>query len=422
VLLLTRAAAAEFSYRDSQRVSNPKLFNFGSNSSGSLDNYKVIDLSANVQVGASCGEMNVATNLQSNLNDLLGDDFFKGVGNKIQSAGGMLALCYLSPSYCAIAKHMRLSSHFLSQLNLDSCSMIDKYIDTRVSDYEISKQQCVRGRMEANGNNVKSALEECSGKADELMDWSGKSSGPVKANALLDSTAKWAGINGEDASHTLAVTKALVGETVVARGGVEVEFGERKKLITPREMINEVGRDNEKILEEILTEIDGNRTSWDNNAETREKVEKVFAGQMSSTTALSTLRKLSHLPFRQRSEAVSRLSKALASHQVVKDAEKSLELLGLAARNPNLPPARQQEAVALREQLKDQLDLTVRMRSQNEDDLGNVIESISSEGDYFEDGVIRRRLESDSSARGRARVSESYFDCSDKAFCLKELN
>jgi hypothetical protein len=273
--------------------------------------------------------------------------------------------------------------------------------------------------MQSNGNNVKSALEECSGKADELMDWSGKSSGPVKANALLDSTAKWAGLKGDDAQHTLEVTKALVGETVVANGGVEVEFGARKKLITPREMINEVGHDNIESIEEILAELDRDSTAWRSNPDVRDKAEKVFGGQMSSDAAMAALRKLSYLPIKQRSEAVSRLSRALATHQVVKDAEKSLEVLSLASRNPNLPPARQQEAMALREQLRDQMDTTVRLRSENDSDLGGVLDSINSEGGYFEEGVVRRKVESNTSTKTRSRLSETYFDCSDPAFCMQ---
>ncbi|MGE3682712.1 MAG: hypothetical protein AB7G93_13385 [Bdellovibrionales bacterium] len=400
-------------------MSSPRLLDLGANGQSSLDRYKVIDLSANVEVGTSCGEMDVSANLRANLNDLLSDDFFKGMGNKIQGAGGMLALCYLSPSYCAIAKHMRLSSHFLSQLNLDSCGMIDKYIDTRVSDYEMSKQQCVRSTMERNGNNVKGAIERCgdSGRNLDLSDWSGGSKGPVRANALIESTAKWAGLKGDDAARVIEVTKAFVGDTVVASGGVEVEFGARKKLTTPREFINEEGKASEERINDLIAEIDRNDGSWHLNRTMQDKVAETFKGEMSPEVGYETLRKLSFMPTAQRGQAVRKLSRALASHRVVEDAEKSLELLSLAARNPNLPPLRQQEAISLREQLKDQLELTLAMRKGERNELADVLGSIHSEGDQFESGVSRRKLEGEASKHNQERLKDFFMDCSDAVFC-----
>ena len=77
-LISLSAAAADFSYKDSSKVnlSSPKLLDVGRTEKSSLDRYKIVDLSANVTVGSSCGEMNISKNLRANLNELLGDAGF----------------------------------------------------------------------------------------------------------------------------------------------------------------------------------------------------------------------------------------------------------------------------------------------------------------------------------------------------------
>lgn len=417
--LLGPYARADFSYRNSTRVDGMGLRNLSDPKPTYLDRYKVIDLSANVEVGSSCGEMNVATNLQANLKDLLNDDFFNGVGNQIQSAGGMLALCYLSPSYCSLAKHMRLSSHFLSQLNLDSCSMIDKYVDSRVADYDMSKQQCVRKQMSENGRDVKAALEACGRgqQLDKLEDWAGGKGGPVKANALIGSTAKWAGLTGGDSDRIVKMTKAFVGDTVVANGGIQVEFGEKSRLTTPREYISQESTVVAEKLNDLIDELnrDDNKVSFDPS--TKRKIGEIFESSLTQDVAFDTVRKLAYLPTRARREAVQRLAQSVAANNVAQDAEKSLEVLALATRNPNLPPHRQQEAMALRQQLKDSLDVTLDMRKSGGEQLREVLNSIQNEGSYYESGIVRRNFESQASKHNQGRLKNMFFDCSDSTFC-----
>lgn len=417
--LLGPYANAEFSYRNSTRVDSLGLRNLSDSRPTSLDRYKAIDLSANVEVGSSCGEMNVATNLQANLRDLLSDDFFKGVGNQIQSAGGMLALCYLSPSYCAIAKHMRMSSHFLSQLNLDSCSMIDKYVDSRVADYDMSKQQCVRKQMAENGRDVKAALEACGRgqRLDKLEDWAGGKGGPVKANALIESTAKWAGLKGDDSDRIVKMTKAFVGDTVVANGGVKVEFGEKSRLTTPREYISQESLVVAEKLNDLIDELNRDDDQVNFSLQTKKKIGEVFQNSLTQDVAMDTVRKLSYLPTRSRREAVQRLAQSVAANNVTQDAEKSLEVLALAARNPNLPPHRQQEAIDLRQQLKDSLEVTLDMRKSGGEQLREVLGSIQKEGTYYESGMVRRNFEGQASKHNQRRLKSLFFDCSDSTFC-----
>lgn len=424
ICVFCKTAVAEFSYRNTTRVNSMGLRNLSDTSPTSLDRYKIINLNASVEVGTSCGEMDISTNLQGNLKDLLGDDFFKGVGNQIQSAGGMLALCYLSPSYCAIAKHMRMSSHFLSQLNLDSCAMIDKYIDSRVADYDMSKQQCVRKKMSENGRDVKSALEDCGrGQVfDKLEDWSGGKGGPVKANALIESTAKWAGLKGDDSDRIVQMTKAFVGDTVVANGGVQVEFGPKARLSTPREYISEQSRMVAEKLNELLDDLNSNEVRGSFSASTRKKIDEIFTSGLTTEVATETVRKLSYLPTRSRREATYRLAQVVAANNVAQDAEKSLEILALASRNPNIPPHRQKEAMELREQLKDSLEMTLDMRRSGGDQLRDVLNSIQNDGSYHESGIVRRNLEGQAAKHNQGRLNDLFFDCSDSTFCNSGRN
>lgn len=417
VFLFSSFANADFSYRNSTRVNSLGLRDLSDSSPTSLDRYKVIDLSAKVEVGSSCGEMNIATNLQANLKDLLSDDFFKGVGNQIQSAGGMLALCYLSPSYCAIAKHMRMSSHFLSQLNLDSCALIDKYVDSRVADYDMSKQQCVRKKMSENGRDVKAALEECGNGLSKLEDWAGGKNGPVKANTLIESTAKWAGLRGDDSERVIQMTKAFVGDTVVTDGKVSVEFGPKARLTTPREYISEESTAVAEKLNDLMEEIDRGEVQGAFSRSTRKKIAETFEKGLPEDVALEAVRKLYYMPNRSRRDAIRRLSQVVAANNVAQDAEKSLEVLALASRNPNLPPHRQKEAMELRQQLKDSLEATLELRKSGNEQLRTVLASVQEDGSFYESGVTRRNLESQVSKTNQGKLREMFFDCSDSTFC-----
>lgn len=417
ILVMSGFAKADFSYRNSTRVNSLGLRDLSDASPTSLDRYKVIDLSAKVEVGSSCGEMNIATNLQANLKDLLSDDFFKGVGNQIQSAGGMLALCYLSPSYCAIAKHMRMSSHFLSQLNLDSCALIDKYVDSRVADYDMSKQQCVRKKMSENGRDVKAALEECGNGLSKLEDWAGGKNGPVKANTLIESTAKWAGLRGDDSDRVIQMTKAFVGDTVVTDGKVSVEFGPKARLTTPREYISEESTSVAEKLGELMEEIDRDEVQGAFSPQTRKKIADTFEKGLPPDVALEAVRKLYYMPNKSRRDAIRRLSLVVAANNVAQDAEKSLEVLALASRNPNLPPHRQKEAMELRQQLKDSLEATLELRKSGTEQLRTVLASVQEDGSYYESGVTRRNLESQASRTNQGKLKEMFFDCSDSTFC-----
>lgn len=417
--LSSLAAGSEFSYRNSTRVNSMGLRNLSNTDPTSLDSYKIVNMSANVEVGTSCGEMNISTNLQSNLKDLLGDDFFKGVGNQIQGAGGMLALCYLSPSYCSIAKHMRMSSHFLSQLNLDSCAMIDKYVDNRVADYDMSKQQCVRKKMGENGRDVKAALEECgSGNpADQMGDWAGGKGGKVNANELIGSTAKWAGLSGADSNRIIQMTKAFVGDTVVVDGGVRVEFGGKSRLTSPREYISEQSISVAERLNTLVDDLNGDNPQTSFSNLTKKKIVDIFEKGLPDDVAEETVRRLSYLPNRSRREAVQRLAQAVAVNNVTQDAEKSLEVLTLASRNPNLPPHRQKEAIELRQQLKDSLEMALDMKKSGSEQLREVLGSIQKDGSYYESGVVRRSLEGQASSHNKGRLNDMFFDCSDSTFC-----
>ena len=137
---------AELNYRSSKELTtgNPELFNYSGIREGSLKDYKVVDLSASVDIGSNCGQMDVSANLRANMKEFMSGDFFKGLGNQITNAGGMLALCYLSPAMCSLTKNMRITSSMASDLDLNACSMIEKYQDQQIAVYEKERSQCLR--------------------------------------------------------------------------------------------------------------------------------------------------------------------------------------------------------------------------------------------------------------------------------------
>jgi len=133
----------------------------------------------------------------------------------------------MSPTWCAILKHTQVSANFLSQMRLDQCALIDRYTDSRTDDYYRERQECVRQKIADNGGNLEQAMGECQGGVygANLANWAGQSGGgKTPVSKLIESSAKWAGLSGPEATRTTDLLKAFVGDTVVASGNVSVEL------------------------------------------------------------------------------------------------------------------------------------------------------------------------------------------------------
>ncbi|MBY0316350.1 MAG: hypothetical protein K2Q26_12560 [Bdellovibrionales bacterium] len=416
-LTLSPSLFADLNYRSTTRIGNPDLYDLNFGRESRLQDYKVVDLSASVNVGSNCGQMDVGANLRSNLKEFLNGDFFQGVGNQIVDAGGLLALCYLSPAMCSITKNLRLESGLTSAMDLDACSMIEKYQDQQIAVYERERSQCMRRELQRNGNNVKLALKTCGGNNYEhnLADWSGGDKN-VNLNRLIESTAKWAGLKGDDAERTIELTKAFVGDTVIGRGGVEVDFGARKRIVSPSEIIEE-----EKVL--LAKGLNSLFKDYDENWHIKDdEIKKIFEDRLPLPVARNLVQKLSFLPHQEREMAIHKLSKSVATQSGVDKVEKSMEILLLASRNPNIPDAQKLEAKQLGEQLKDSLELGVHAKSKEYAGLERVVSQITTEGQKYEDWENQDLIGVEKANFSRKSLQQEYMDCSDKVFCAEVSN
>jgi len=271
--------------------------------------------------------------------------------------------------------------------------------------------------MQRNGNNVKLALKACGSNNYEhsLADWSGGEKN-VNMNRLIESTAKWAGLKGEDAERTVELTKSFVGDTVIGRGGIEVDFGSRKRIVSPSEVIEEEKILLAKGLNTLFKNYDENWTIKD------EDIKKVFENRLPLPVAKNLVQKLSFLPYREREMAISKLSKAVATQSGIDKVEKSMEVLLLASRNPNIPDAQRLEAKQLSEQLESSLKLGVQAKSQEYANLERVVSRITEEGQKYENWENRDAIGVEKARFSRKSLQQEYMDCSDKVFCAEVSN
>ena len=99
-----------------------------------------------------------------------------------------------------------------------------------------------------------------------------------------------------------------------------------------------------------------------------------------------------------------------------RDMNRSMDVLTVAAQNPNLPPNRKQEIEQKRLALKDQVDLTLKLRQQSKP-LGEVMQFISSEGIAAQDEATQTNLNIETGIEAKAAHSARMNDCADGVFC-----
>lgn len=405
-------AFADLSYRDSVRLGSTDRFDLGRQRQGSLQDYRIVDLSASVDVGSNCGQMNVGANLRANMKEFLNGDFFKGLGNQITDAGGLLALCYLSPAMCSITKNLRITSGLTSAMDLEACSLIEKYQDQQIAVYERERSQCVRSELKRNGNNVKEALKSCGENSYEnkIRDWAGGEN-QVPVNRLIESTAKWAGLTGNDAANTIELTKAFVGDTVIGKGGIDVDFGKRNRIYTPTDLIEDEQKFIAKQLNDYLNYSSSSLGVKD------EDVVKIFEDRIPLSTGRRIVQKLSYLPQADKEMFVQKISKAIATQSSVEKMEKSMELLQLASRNPNVPDAQRLEAKQLSEQLKSSLELSLRLKNSESESFEKTLSQAFNESQKYENWEFVDGLSSEKLNFDKKSLKSDFLDCTDRVFC-----
>lgn len=392
-----------------------------------FDKFRTVDLSASIGVGSDCGRIDVKSTLRSSLQNILDSKYFGDMGRDILAASPMLLTCYFSPTWCAILKHSQVNAHWLSNMRLDQCSLVDKYVDSRVEDYYQERQSCVRQAIEANGGNLESAMESCRGNnmwQADLVDWAGSPSGQkTSSNRLIDSSAKWAGMNDAESQGSLNLVKALVGDTVISKGGVSVEYGPRQTLLTPRTYLQSLEKVTyDRLCNGLIKRVNdsGGKVSLDRLIENKEILEVGVAGERPLIDR-QTLRSLGAMPYRQQTLACRKLSDAVSMTVFSQDVNRSLDVLSTLAQNPNLPPHRKQEIETKRKMLKDQVELTLELLRERNEPINAVLAQINAEGGRLQTENVDHQLTTESNQERESKNTGYFFDCSDGVLCSEQM-
>lgn len=425
ICISSLATAKEFNYRHSSELSSSDyLFKERSNQNDAVfDNYQTIDLGFSLGVGADCGKVDFKSTLQGTLKNLLDAKYFESVGNSILAASPMLLTCYFSPTWCSILKHTRVNANFLSQMRLDQCALIDKYVDNRTEDFKKERQECVHKAIQRNGGNMEEAMKQCQSGGDysvDLANWAGSRFGSKAGqNKLIESSAKWAGFNSEEAKRSVGLLKALVGDTVIGKGRVSVEYGPSKHALTPRTRLYEIEKDTyEKLCKGLLKKIDnnGNRLSIDRLIKDDE-LKEIGGNKQETYVDKQTLRYLSYLPFIKRGSYCRKLASSIALTKFSDEMNRSLDMLNILEQNPNLPAKRKDEISYKRKKLKDSIEATLQLQEVKNTPLNTVVSQITKEGRFYQGQATERSFDNESSRINSRRSQRQFFDCSDGVLC-----
>lgn len=388
-----------------------------------FDKYRTIDLGVQLGVGSDCGRIDFKSTLRASLQNILDAKYFGDMGKDILAASPMLLTCYFSPTWCAILKHSQLNAHWLSQMRLDQCSLIDKYTDSRVDDFYQERQSCVRRAIEANGGNMEQAMESCRGSnvyQADLANWAGGKYGQkVSSNRLIDSSAKWAGLDGPEAKGTVDLLKSLVGDTIVSKGYVSVEYGPRSTPLTPRTYLASLEKASfDKLCGGIIKKVtDSNGTVSIDRLVTDDELQSLSPNTEQLLVDRQTIRSLAYMSPKQRGYACKKLSDAVAMTVFSTDVNRSLDVLTTLSQNPNLPPQRKQEITDKRKALKEQIEVTVELQHERSEPLNNVLSQINTEGRRLQSEAVAEDLTNDANSTGNRRADVNFMDCSDAVMC-----
>lgn len=383
--------------------------------------FQIVDLNVDLGFGADCGKVDFKSTMRSSLKNLLDAKYFGDLGRDIVGASPLLLTCYFSPTWCAILKHLRTSAHYVAQMRLDQCALIDKYTDDRAEDFYKERQSCVRQKIKNDDGDLESAMDSCKNVYDvDLANWAGKSQGEkAETNRLIESSAKWAGLDGEEAEKAVGLTKAFVGDTVVSKGQLSVDYGPRKRALTPYTHLAGLQKAKEDDLcEGLLKKVE--------NESYRRSVDEIVSdsdlNRISGNSKIQlidrqTIEALVYMPRAQRLHACKKLADGIALTIFTNDLNRSLDVLTVAAQNPNLPPHRRQEIERKRQALKESVEMTLELQKQRNEPLNRVVSQINRDGTEWRTRAGERVIETDSAKINSERTRMILMDCADGIMC-----
>lgn len=264
-------------------------------------------------------------------------------------------------------------------------------------------------------------MEECkNGNAYDfdLSDWSGKG-GKVSENKLLESSAKWANLNDEKSTKTLNLLKSIVGETVVSKGKISVDYGPRKIGQTPRGYFLHLEKSTYKTLcDELLVKAVNQSAKLSFNQIIKdEDLKKVNGESKSIYLDRQTIRSLVYMPKYKRGMACKKLAKGIALTRFTKEMSDSLDFLYKSSQNVNLPEKRRRQIESKRQRLKDSVSETLELYEKRNDPLNKVLKRINTEGSFYVDKETKKELDRDLDSMNKSRLDALFWDCSDGFMC-----
>ncbi|MGE4233048.1 MAG: hypothetical protein AB7F43_06945 [Bacteriovoracia bacterium] len=419
VSIPVRADSFNYDYSSDLQANDYLFGSYGKKKDPVFDNERVIDLDIKLGIGSDCGQISFQNTLRSSLSNIFDKKYLEGMFNNILGASPMLATCYMSPTWCAILKNAQVQAHMIANMRLDQCSLIDKYVDSRVEDYYQERQTCMRKAMKNNGNNAEAALDQCKNYWDtDLASWTGGSK--KNENRLISDSAEWAGFSGAEANRVLDLVKGLIGDTVVTKGNVSVDFGPRRVQLTPRTHLMALERATfDDLCGKVVPKVQrSGRNANVDRVITNDDLRRLSGESKDLLVDRQTIRSLSFMPYGTRQKACQKLADAIAMSVFSKEMSQSLDTLTKLAQNPNLPDQRKQELDRKRYALKDQIEMTVTLKQQTNDPLNQVLSQINEEGAQYEDLAISRQLQQNEATHQSQRNEAIYMDCADGLLCV----
>ena len=385
--------------------------------------YQIIDLGLDVGIGSDCGKVDFRGTMRAALKNTLDAKYFGDLGRDIMAASPMLATCYFSPTWCSVLKQGQLSAHFLSQMRLNQCALIDKYTDDRTEDFYRERQTCVRKEIGRQSGNLESALSSCQNPFDlDLTSWTGAGRGDGKSeNRLIESSAKWAGLEGDRAGEAVNLAKAFVGDTVVSKGHISVDYGPKKVPTTPYSHLVDLQEKEYSVLcDDLLKKIERERSARTVDEIITYRDLKKLSGDGRPLIDKETIQAMSFLPRGARDEACRKLSNEMALTLFTKQMNDTLDVLTVASQNPNLPPHRKKEIDEKRASLKESTDMTLKLHRERNGPLNETVKAINEEGGRYRDEKTWRSLSVDRAKTAHDSEAAILFDCGDSVWCSKE--
>lgn len=423
---MPQAKALDTRYNFNHSPSDYLLKNRGIGGSSIFDEYRTIELGLDLSSGVDCGRLDLKGTLKSSVDKLLDKDMFGNALEGIVGGAPLLTICYFSPTWCSIAKHFRVNAQAMSQVRLDQCALMDKYVDSRVEDYYAERQSCLHKELQNTGGNHEKAVSRCGGSGlfeKDIANWAGdKFGGKVKTNKLIESSAKWAGLTGPKAKKAVELVKAFVGDTTVSGGNISVEYGPRNTALSPKaHLVGIKNRTYKKLCGEILTSLK-NKSAYEvfGQITDKELLEVTESGEQ--LLDQQSLYYLSLLPPMKRDLYCEKLSASIAMTKFSDDVGKSLQILTELSNNPNLPQSRKRELNNKRRAFKDSVEVTLSLEKQQNDPLNHILSQINHEGRKFESMETDRFIQNSSKKATFKSLRNSFFDCADGVFCNKGVN